>query len=79
MNLKDISADKLVPLYKNRDLTVTEVIKSVYEEIERTDKDARFYLDLSEPALSEARRMDASCRGRARNRWPGFLLPSKTT
>ena len=37
MNLKNITADKLVALYKNRDLTVTEVITNVYDEIERTD------------------------------------------
>ena len=37
MNLKDITADKLVSLYKNRDLTVTEVITGVYEEIDMTE------------------------------------------
>jgi aspartyl-tRNA(Asn)/glutamyl-tRNA(Gln) amidotransferase subunit A len=61
MNLKNITADKLVALYKNRDLTVTEVIKSVYEEIERTDGDVRAFLSLCpERALDEARRLDAS-------------------
>jgi aspartyl-tRNA(Asn)/glutamyl-tRNA(Gln) amidotransferase subunit A len=59
MNLKQITADKLVTLYKNRDLTVSEVIKSVYEEIDRTDKDVRAFLSLSpERALDEARRLD---------------------
>jgi aspartyl-tRNA(Asn)/glutamyl-tRNA(Gln) amidotransferase subunit A len=59
MNLKDITADKLVTLYKNRDLTVTEVITNVYDEIERTDKDVRAFISLSrDRALQEARRMD---------------------
>ena len=60
MNLKNLTADKLVALYKNRDLTVTEVIKGVYDEIERVDKDVRAFLWLCpERALDEARRMDA--------------------
>jgi aspartyl-tRNA(Asn)/glutamyl-tRNA(Gln) amidotransferase subunit A len=60
MNLKDITADKLVSLYKNHDLTVTEVIQSVYEAIERTDKDVRAFISICpERALEEARRIDA--------------------
>jgi aspartyl-tRNA(Asn)/glutamyl-tRNA(Gln) amidotransferase subunit A len=60
MNLKTLTADKLVPLYKNRDLTVTEVIQSVYEEIERVDKSFRAFISLSpERALDEARRLDS--------------------
>ena len=60
MNLKNITADKLVALYKNRDLTVTEVIKNVYEEIGRRDKDVRAFLSLCpDRALDEARRQDA--------------------
>jgi aspartyl-tRNA(Asn)/glutamyl-tRNA(Gln) amidotransferase subunit A len=60
MNLKNITADKLVPLFKNRDLTVTEVIQSVFEEIERTDKSVRAFLSLCpERALDEARRLDS--------------------
>jgi aspartyl-tRNA(Asn)/glutamyl-tRNA(Gln) amidotransferase subunit A len=59
MNLKDITAEKLVSLYKNRDLTVTEVIKGVYQEIERTDKDVRAFISICpDRALEEARRMD---------------------
>src|SRR5438270_4206787 len=59
MNLKEITADKLVSLYKNRDLTVTEVITNVYDEIERTDKDVRAFISLCrDRALEEARRMD---------------------
>src|SRR5258706_7085130 len=59
MNLKNITADKLVALYRNRDLTVTEVIKSVYEEIDRVDKDVRAFLSLCpDRALDEARRLD---------------------
>ena len=60
MNLKDITADKLVALYKNRDLSVTEVIKSVYEEIDRVDKQVRAFITICpERALDEARRIDA--------------------
>jgi len=60
MNLKNITADRLVALYKNRDLTVTEVIKSVYQEIERSDSQVRAFLWLCpERALDEARRLDA--------------------
>ncbi len=60
MNLKNITSDKLVALYKNRDLSVTEVIKSVYEEIDRVDKDVRAFITICpERALDEARRIDA--------------------
>src|SRR5207244_2437464 len=59
MNLKNITADKLIALYKNRDLTVTEVITNVYDEIERTDQDVRSFISLSrDRALEEARRLD---------------------
>src|SRR6185503_8787122 len=59
MNLKTITADKLVALYKNRDLTVTEVIMSVYEQIANVDQDVRAFLSLCpERALDEARRLD---------------------
>src|SRR6516225_7477240 len=59
MNLKNITADKLVALYKNRDLTVTEVIKTVYEEIDRVDGKVKAFLALCpEKALDEARRLD---------------------
>ena len=46
MNLKNITADKLVGLYLNRDLTVTEVVTSTYQEIERIDKDVRAFITL---------------------------------
>src|SRR5262245_11916845 len=60
MNLKNITADKLVSLYKNRDLTVTEVISGVFDEIERLDKDIRAFITLcKDRALEDARRMDA--------------------
>src|SRR2546426_10173278 len=59
MNLKNITAEKLVALYKNRDLSATEVIKSVYEEIDQVDKDVRAFLSLNPArALEEARRVD---------------------
>src|SRR2546427_11944768 len=60
MNLQNITADKLVGLYKNRDLTAIEVITSLYEDIERTDKDVHAFLSICrERALEEARRLDA--------------------
>jgi aspartyl-tRNA(Asn)/glutamyl-tRNA(Gln) amidotransferase subunit A len=60
MNFKTITADKLVALYKNGDLTATEVIKNIYEEIERTDKDVRAFISTCpERALEDARRIDA--------------------
>jgi aspartyl-tRNA(Asn)/glutamyl-tRNA(Gln) amidotransferase subunit A len=60
MNLKNITADKLVALYQNRDLSVTEVIKSVYEEIDRVDGSVKAFLSVSpERAFDEARRLDA--------------------
>lgn len=60
MNLKNLTADKLVSLYKNRDLTATEVIGGVFEEIERTDKDIGAFITVyRDRALDEARRMDA--------------------
>src|SRR2546425_12968086 len=59
MNLKNITADKLVALYRNRDLTVSEVITNVYDEIERTDGDIRAFISLCrDRAVEEARRMD---------------------
>jgi len=59
MNLRNITADKLVALYKNREISVTEVIKSVYEEIEKVDKDVRALLSICpDRALDEARRLD---------------------
>src|SRR5436309_10044420 len=60
MNLQNITADKLVGLYKNRDLTATEGITSLYEDIECTDKDVRAFLSICrERGLEEARRLDA--------------------
>ena len=60
MNLKNLTAEKLVGLYKNGDLTATEVITNVYEEIERSDKDIHAFLALCQQrAIEEARRMDA--------------------
>jgi len=60
MNLKNITADKLVALYRNRDLSVTEVITSVFDEIDRTDNQVRAYLTLCrDRAFEDARRIDA--------------------
>ena len=60
MNLKNITADKLVALYQNRDLSVTEVITSVYEEIDRVDGSVKAFLSVApDRALEEARMLDA--------------------
>ena len=60
MNLKTLTADRLVPLYANRDLTVTEVITSVFDEIDRSDATIRAFITLCrERALEEARRTDS--------------------
>src|SRR5262245_4867305 len=59
MNLKNITADKLVALYQNKDLSATEVIQGVFDEIERTDKDVGAFLTICEDrALADARRID---------------------
>lgn len=59
MNLKNITAEKLVALYQNKDLSATEVITGVFEEIERTDKEVGAFLTICEDrALEEARRID---------------------
>jgi aspartyl-tRNA(Asn)/glutamyl-tRNA(Gln) amidotransferase subunit A len=60
MNFKNITADKLVALYRNGDLTATEVITSIYEEIDRVDKDVRAFISTCpDRALEDARRIDA--------------------
>jgi aspartyl-tRNA(Asn)/glutamyl-tRNA(Gln) amidotransferase subunit A len=60
MNLKSVSADKLVALYQNGDLSVTEVINSVFDEIDRTDKEVHAFITLCrDRALDDARRIDA--------------------
>src|SRR5262245_3586082 len=60
MNLKTITADKLVGLYQNRDLTVTEVITSVFDAIELADGDIRAFITVCrDRALEDARRLDA--------------------
>jgi aspartyl-tRNA(Asn)/glutamyl-tRNA(Gln) amidotransferase subunit A len=60
MNLKNVTAEKLVSLYQNRDLTAIEVIKDVYSHIENTDKDIRAFITLCyDRALKDARRIDA--------------------
>jgi aspartyl-tRNA(Asn)/glutamyl-tRNA(Gln) amidotransferase subunit A len=60
MNLKNLTADRLVSLYANRDLTVTEVITSVFDEIDRSDGIIHAFISLCrERALEEARRTDS--------------------
>lgn len=59
MNLKNLTVDKLGALYRNREMTATDVIRSLYDEIERIDDDLHVYLTTCrEVALSEARRVD---------------------
>jgi aspartyl-tRNA(Asn)/glutamyl-tRNA(Gln) amidotransferase subunit A len=59
MNLKNITADKLVTLYQNRDITVTEVINAVFDEIERSDKNVHaFITTCRDRAFEDARRLD---------------------
>ena len=59
MNLKNMTADRLVGLYRNHDLSVTEVIRSVFDEIERNDKNIHAFLTLcKDRALEDARRID---------------------
>src|SRR5216117_3457600 len=65
MNLREITAEKLVSLYKNRDLSVTEVITSVFDEIGRTDRNVHAFITLCQDrALEEARRMDEKIAAR---------------
>src|SRR5688572_8132923 len=60
MNLKDITAEKLVELYGKRELSVTEVISSTFDEINRTDGSVHAFLTLCrDQALEEARQADA--------------------
>src|SRR5436309_2109297 len=59
MNLKEFTADKLVPLYRNGDLSVTEIIRSLYDEIDRTEPNIRAFITLCrDRAMHDARRLD---------------------
>jgi aspartyl-tRNA(Asn)/glutamyl-tRNA(Gln) amidotransferase subunit A len=60
MNLKTFTAEKLVALYRNRDLSAVEVITSVLDDIDRIDKDVRAFISVChDRALDDARRIDA--------------------
>ncbi len=60
MNLKDFTAEKLVTLYRNRDLSVMEIIQGVYHEIDRVDPGIHAFITLCrDRALEDARRLDA--------------------
>jgi aspartyl-tRNA(Asn)/glutamyl-tRNA(Gln) amidotransferase subunit A len=60
MNLKNLTADKLLALYRNKDVSVSEVISGTFEEIAHTDKEIHSFISLCpERALEEARRIDA--------------------
>ena len=66
MNLKNITADRLVSLYANRDLSVTEVITSVFDEIDRSDGSIHAFISLCrERALEEAGAQASEALGRA--------------
>src|SRR5215467_11582095 len=60
MNLSGITADKLPALYRNGDLSVTEVIQGVYDRIDEVDNTIHSFITLTrERALEDARRLDA--------------------
>jgi aspartyl-tRNA(Asn)/glutamyl-tRNA(Gln) amidotransferase subunit A len=60
MNLSGVTAEKLVSLYKNKELTVTEVIRGLYETIEQTDRDVRAFITLCrDAAMEQASAVDA--------------------
>src|ERR1051326_897248 len=60
MNLGGLTADKLVSLYRNRDLSVTEVTGGIFEQIEAMDSTVHAFITLSrDRALEDARRLDA--------------------
>jgi aspartyl-tRNA(Asn)/glutamyl-tRNA(Gln) amidotransferase subunit A len=60
MNLSTFTAEKLVSLYRNRDLSVTEVINGVYRHIGEVDPEIHAFITLTrERALEDARRLDA--------------------
>ena len=63
MNLKNITADKLVALYKNKDLSVSEVISGTYEEIVHTEKEIHAFISrLTTPADGASQRNRKGCR-----------------
>ena len=82
MNLKNITAEKLVALYRNKDLSVAEVIKSVYEEVDRVDRTSRHFLRSVPKGLSvrgPGGWIRRSRRGSRWNHWPVFRSRLRTT
>jgi aspartyl-tRNA(Asn)/glutamyl-tRNA(Gln) amidotransferase subunit A len=60
MSVSGLTADKLVSLYRNRDLSVTEVVESVFERIEEMEGKIHAFITLMrDRALEDARRLDA--------------------
>lgn len=60
MNLRQLTADRLVSLYRNRDLSVSEVIQNTLGHIEEQDRETQAFLTVTrDRAIEEARRMDA--------------------
>jgi aspartyl-tRNA(Asn)/glutamyl-tRNA(Gln) amidotransferase subunit A len=60
MNLRDITAEKLVNLYRNRDLSVSEIVRGVFDEIDRLDDGIHAFITLNrERAIEDARRLDS--------------------
>src|SRR5580765_7992437 len=79
MNLKHLTVDKLVSLYRNKDLSATEVIKNVFQEIDRVDRDVHAFITLCrERALEDARRVDSKiAAGEPLERFTGVPIAIK--
>ena len=60
MNVKNLTVDTLLHLYRTREVSVTDVIGNTFEEISRYDGNVHAFLTLcKDQALEEARRIDA--------------------
>ena len=59
MNLKNLSIDGLAALYRKREVTVTEIVNGLYQEIEEIDGALHVYLtNCRESALADAQKVD---------------------
>ncbi len=60
MNLKDITRDRLSAMYRERETTVSEVVRSVFEDIDNVNDDIRAYISTCRrTATREALELDA--------------------
>jgi aspartyl-tRNA(Asn)/glutamyl-tRNA(Gln) amidotransferase subunit A len=60
MNVKNLTVDALLHLYRTREVSVTDVIGNTFEEISSNDGNVHAFLTLcKDQALEEARRIDA--------------------